>query len=159
MANRDRLCVQLMSDALFIYPDRLRGGKTETLQGVLPAEAIGPEFSGGIAVGGEAYLAGERLVLSLDLDGEVKIPCKICNHPVAVPLGVRGYCHVEELEGMRPRGMCRGKIDLTPIIRGILLVEVPPFAECEGSCPERKRLEEISKKESHGFHPFEKLLP
>lgn len=142
-----------MSDALFIYPDRLREGNTETLKGLIPGEAIGPEFSKGILVEGEAYVTGERLVLSLNLSGEVALPCKICNCLVAVPLGIRGYCHVEELEDVR-----QGKIDLTPIVRGILLVEVPSFVECEGRCLERGAVEQLIKKDHHGFHPFEKLL-
>jgi uncharacterized metal-binding protein YceD (DUF177 family) len=59
--------------------------------------------------------------------------------------------NLEEIQGY--------KIDLTPIVRNLFLLEVPGKAECNnGSCADRKEIESFLKRKRLNSSPFDSLL-
>lgn len=79
---------------LKIYVDRLKGGVSHKV-----AEALTPDFldvddeellfDDPVNVQGEVYLAEEHLVIHLNIDTSVYLPCSICNDAVSYPLRLK----------------------------------------------------------------------
>lgn len=121
-----------------IYVDRLREGQTESFKGSVPScftqeEAL--RFEDTVECQGEAYIAGDHLVLKLKAKVGVEIPCSICNEWTKVFLELKDFMHTEPLEDISS-----GVFDFTELMRADLLLELPQFAECNGSCPERNAI-------------------
>jgi len=145
-----------------IYADRLRDGKRERIEERFNPEFIGESgpflaFDREVRVLGEAYLADEELVLHLDIRAEGKVPCSICNEPVSVPVEILGIYHAVPLEEVKT-----GVYDYRDLLREMLLLETPPYAECGGGrCAERgalgKFLKEESNEKEEGQRPFADL--
>jgi uncharacterized metal-binding protein YceD (DUF177 family) len=158
----------MTSEALKIYVDRLKEDKIEQFERLLPPDFLDisePDlhFESDVTVRGEAYVAGDGLVLHIDICAIGVIPCSICNERVEVPIQLKGLYHVEPLEGIKA-----GIFDMGPVIRENLLLEIPAFAECQnGNCPQRKIIGKYLKKkdvsdslddEEEGYRPFKDLM-
>jgi DUF177 domain-containing protein len=131
-----------MDDATTIWVDRLRSGATEAIDAQIEVDGSP------VQVTGQAYLAGEMLVLQVNLQGRLQIPCKICGEAVKFPLEIRDFYHTEEVSD--------AVFDAAPIFLEAALLEVPSVAECAPQCPHRKEMMN-NRGESPGFHPFEEL--
>lgn len=152
----------MKEDDLVIYIDRLKGGKEEEIQlSILPTfleiEEKELVFPSPISVQGKAYLAGSELVIEVTLDLMLKLPCPICNEMCKHPLllkNVRGCFSLDEIK--------KSVFHLPPFLREEILVQVPPFLECQkGRCPERQQVKEYlrQKKEKSNNHlPFKDLI-
>lgn len=147
---------------LRLFLDRIRAQGCEKIDVRLPPDFIDLHeeelvFADPITVEGEVYLAGEEVVIALRAETVIRMPCAICNAPVALPLQ-NAWTSVEPVDSFR-----HGVIDLREMVRENLLIEVPLVAECEpGNCPERKVLapylrQEQEEREETGFHPFADL--
>lgn len=154
--------MELMSDALEIYVDRLREGKEEKLELTLPCKLLDVQedelrFDGKIALSGSAYLASDQLVLHLDVKADAFIPCCICNEEVSVPIDVKSYYHFQPVKEVRG-----GTFNITQVIREAILLEVPNLVECGGNCPQRDTLKKYFKEsnktpQEEGKNPFSDL--
>lgn len=145
---------------LKIYIDRLREGQKESFEMSVPSNVCFTEepdlvFDDQIHCKGEAYIAGDHLILKLQANVKVKLPCSICNAWTSVNLSLDDFTHTEPLEEIPS-----GAFDFTEIIRTDLLLELPQFAECKGNCPERVNIKNFTRSEDlpEGVHfPFSGL--
>ncbi len=148
-------------DCFHIYVDRLYDGHTEELD-----EKIDPDFlqvkdndlafNDPLYLKGEAYIADDDLVLHLSVSTYASIPCSICNEPVKVEINELDFYHVEPVKEIKS-----GVFNFKELLREVILLDVPAFAECdEGNCPRRKDIEKYLKAEGEGddqYHPFANL--
>lgn len=150
-----------MDDVFKIYIHRLTEGRTEkiretldpTFMDISEADLV---FDSPIEVSGEAEMASTTLVIRLNVDTEIAVPCSICNNLTRVKISVRDYCHTEDLSDIKG-----GIFEYQNVLREAILLEVPLTAECSGNCPEREKLaiffSSRKKKEDDEYHPFENL--
>ena len=139
-----------------IYVDRLKDGQTETIEETLPPDLLEVkekelQFTAPIHVSGKAYLAEDHLVLQLKIKTEATMPCLICNGSVQKKITIPSFYHTEEV------GDIRWQIfDYLSPMREAILLEVPNFVECMGSCPKRGELKSYLGKGESQF-PFKDL--
>ena len=151
--------------SLRIYVEQLRGGKTWTLDVVVPPDFLDVHeselvLSDPVRIEGEAYLAQDELIIQADLETQAQVPCRICNKPFKVPLRVEKWIHVEPIGNLK-----RGYYDIGEIVREALLLEVPYVAECHGgNCPSRQEIAGYLQTEpkpecehDEGYNPFHEL--
>jgi uncharacterized metal-binding protein YceD (DUF177 family) len=133
---------------LKIYIDRLKNGQTQKIE-----ESLSPEFleideedlvfDDPIILHGEAYIANEDLVIQLNIDTFVYLPCSICNDAVHTPITIKNI-YLTRLLSEIPSAI----FDLTEEIRESILLQTPLFAECnQGRCPERENIRKFLKNE------------
>lgn len=145
-----------MSHPLIIYVARLSEERTEEIEEILSPKLIDVsendlQFQSPITLKGKAYLAENHLVIQLDLETEVTIPCLICNEPIKKKIAIPSFYHTEELENIR------GQVyDYFIPLREAILLEVPSYVECEGNCPKREELKNYLNKGNIEF-PFADL--
>lgn len=152
-----------MDDLFKIIISHLKDGQTEKIRAEAPPsflEVDEPElsFDKPVRVSGDAYIAGEELVLHLNAGTTAIIPCSICTRPVALEVTTQPFYHIV------PLGEIKGnEYNFGEIIRENLLIEVPSFTECEGNCPERENIKNYLKPEGEsegqdeGQQPFSHL--
>lgn len=123
-----------------IYTDRLREGKTETIEITTSPDFLAidePElvFDKDVHVSGRAYLANDHLILHLSAKTEGKLPCKICNEMTICTIEVDNISIPISLSEVK------GAIySFEQDLREAILLETPLIAECNGgSCPMRKK--------------------
>lgn len=137
-----------MSEKLTIYIDRLRDGTVEQIQETLPPsfmeiEEAALNFRSPISILGEAYVTPTHLILKLELKTKASLPCSICNTWIEVPLEIKDVYHTEPLEQI-PSAI----FNYRELIKELLLLEVPSFAECDkGNCSERAFVNNYLKKQ------------
>ncbi|MCE5319140.1 MAG: DUF177 domain-containing protein [Parachlamydia sp.] len=153
-----------MDDAFKIYVEQLRDGHVEKLEESFSSEFLDIHekelsFKGPVAFQGEAYLANDDLVMRFSASCHCQLPCVICNKPVQQELKVENHYHNAPLAEVKS-----GIYHFREILREIILLEVPQFAECEGGCPERKEIAQYLKEpsskdeeEEEGYQPFADL--
>lgn len=153
--------MQQKSDNFNIYVDRLYDGHTEVID-----ETVSPDFldiherdlafNDPLLLKGEAYLAEDELILHLSITTYATIPCSICNEPVKVEIKEFNFYQAEPLKEIRA-----GVFNFKELLREVILLDVPAFAECDGGeCPRRKEIEKYLKVEGEGddeYRPFANL--
>jgi hypothetical protein len=128
-----------MLEAFKIYLDRLKGGKSQEIQGSFSPEFLEVDedelkFERPINVKGEAYLTEDHLVIHLKASSAAKMPCAIFNEMIETPLVVNNFYHTEVLTDIKD-----AIFDLSGPLREALLIELPRTIECKGgNCPSRK---------------------
>lgn len=152
-----------MIGPLEIVVDRLHDGHIEEIDCELSSAFLDLReeevvFPAPISVRGSVYSTGDHLIFDYDVATRVQMPCSICNRPVEIDLVVREGQAVEEISHC-PAGIW----DCREVVRESLLLELPPFVECEkGNCPRRAEIEPYLRKESGldeepRYHPFADL--
>ena len=155
-----------MENPLLIYVERLRDGKTESIE-----EQIDPSLldisdeelvcNESISVSAEVYLVDIWLIVKISFSATVVLPCSLCNEPFVLPIVVEEQLHEEPLEDIKG-----GIFDLMPLIREALILEIPFYPQCGMTfCRNRDKVEKFLKKnkeeglDSAGEHylPFEDL--
>lgn len=136
-----------MNEAFKIYVDQLRDGHTEQLDEEFSPKLMNVQdedlkYLKPIKVSGEAYMADGDLVLHLNIETQAVLPCTICNKPVDVDIAIEGVYHTATLEETKS-----GIYLYDDVVRESILLETPRFAECEGSCPQRKEIQKYLRKE------------
>lgn len=146
MANQDHFKIWL---------NLLRDGSTQQLELEMPASYMAVDdpalsFKKPVFADGEAYIAGDELIMHLNAKTEATIPCSICSEPVIVPLECNGFYHAVPLSEIKGNFY-----DFRDIVRENLLLEVPLTAECGGKCPERAHLKKYFKQGESKVDPDE----
>lgn len=151
-----------MDDRQFnIYLEQLHNGNKTSIDITSAPHFLGINeeelhFDELVVIKGEAYLAGEALIISCHLSTVGKMPCAICNEPVSVEIEVPQFYFAEELSNIRG-----GIYNFKEAIREAILLEVPLFIECNGKCPRRKDIEKYLRsaddQKEEGYHPFADL--
>lgn len=131
---------------LKIYTEQMKEGKTESFSGKVATAAFlakEPEltFADELNLSGEAYLAGDHLIIKLQADVSAWIPCAICNEPTETLLTLKDFYHAEPLENISS-----GIFDFSSVLRDDLLLAIPQFTECQGNCPARESIKKYLKK-------------
>ncbi len=153
-----------MEDRFKIFVERLREGRTEQISEIFSPDFLevrdeALSFPDNVYVKGEAYLVENNLILHLDIKTSAQLPCTICNESVIVPIEVRRFTHVEPIANIK------GSVfNYKNVLREIIILESPAFAECEGNCPQRKEVSKYFLKDKEkgqspeeGYHPFSDL--
>lgn len=135
-----------MNEEFLIYIDRLKQGKEEIIEKTLSPDFIGVEekylhFNDEVSVSGKAYLADQHLIIQLKARTFATLPCSVCNQDVKIKIEVLDFRQVEDIEDIKSH-----VYNFSSALRESILLSVPPFAECEGSCPERKNMSQFLKK-------------
>lgn len=154
-----------MDESFRIYVDQLRDGRKEIINETLDPAFLRidePElaFMKEVRVTGEAYLASSDLILRLNAETEALIPCLICNDPVPIYIGIEDFYYTQPVSEIKS-----GVFSFEELLREIILIEVPFFAEChDGQCPHRgevakylKSTDEKNNRSEETYHPFSDL--
>lgn len=128
-----------MLKKLSIYIDRLRDGAKELIEENLPSNFFSTDenfyFTSLINMWGEAYLAGDHFVLSLEIKVDASLPCIVCNNWTPYSINIKNFLHTESLEKIK-----NGLYDYSDIVRDAIFLEIPAYFECDKNCPERIHL-------------------
>ena len=146
-----------------IHVDHLKTDEVEEI-----SEALSPDFLEllpsddvkavkPIAVKGEAYIAGDYLIVSLHIATQLQIPCAVCNEVFSFTVDLPDFVYEEPLEDIK-----HGVFDFAELVRETVLLEVPFYPQCGGtSCLNRAHVEKFLKKkeagdeeEGEGYQPF-----
>lgn len=136
-----------MHRELKIFLDRLRAGEEEEISLSVAPDFLGIReeeliFDSPIEISGKAYLTKDSFIVHLKSKTCIKIPCSICNQMIIISLEAPDIFHSIFLEELK-----EAVFDYSFLIREDLLLQVPPFAECQKEgCPERKNLASYLKK-------------
>lgn len=150
--------MQQTDPILKVYVEQLRGNKNWSLDAKLEPLFIGVEekelkFKDPVFIEGRAYLAENNLVISASMQTKAEMPCKVCNEFFKLEIAVEGLVHVEPLTALK-----RGYVDISPILREAILLEIPVVAECrKEGCPKRKEVEKLLQEREEGYQPFSSL--
>ena len=107
-------------------------------------------FTAPVVVEVELSLGGDFLLIAGNITTEAQCRCKICNELFPIPLSIDFHWTTEEDLSQ--------ELDLLPILREHILLEIPPFAECQdGNCPERKIVQNYFAKPEAPSSPFSDL--
>ncbi len=133
-------------EQLKIYIDRFKDDHKELLKEKLSPALFDIEdkdlhFPSPIEIEAEVYLANDHLVIHFDIETTATLPCSICNQPAHYPVSIKN------LYLTKPLSEIQGVIyDLTDEVRESILLQIPPFAECNtGQCPERESVKKYFK--------------
>lgn len=154
-----------MEDEFRIYVEQLRDGHDKQLdETFLPdfLDVSEPDlaFSKPVHLEGSAYLAEQELILHWNIQTEALMPCCICNDKVPVEIEINNFYHSEPLDEIKT-----GIFNFKSLLRETILLEVPPFTECnEGKCPGRQEVAKYLKgpteekvNDDEGYQPFADL--
>lgn len=130
-----------------IYVERLKEGQKEIFSGNALGLSMPEEkdlsFKKEIELSGEAYIAGDHLIIKLDARATAFMPCCICNNTVTIPVDLYSFYHAEPLEEIKS-----SIFDFSELVRTDLLLQLPQFAECRGNCSERSNLKPFLKEKN-----------
>jgi len=101
-----------------------------------------------------AYLVDEQLIITFSASCTLMMPCKICNEFSNEKIFIEKSTQDIELSDIK-----KGVYDAAGLIRESILLQMPPFHECDGNCKERSNLNKYFKKEDskETHNPFSSL--
>lgn len=134
-------------DNLNIYIDRLSEGNIQEI-----AESLDPSFlhveekelffPNPVEIKGKAYLTEDHLIMEFRASTYAKMPCLICNELISIELEINNSYQTIPLQEIK------GAIyNCESIIRESLLLELPSYVECGGSCKKREAIKPFLTKE------------
>jgi len=153
-----------MEDAFKIYVEQLRDGHVEELNesydpSFLEIDEKDVSFMDPVLLRGRAYLADDELILHLNIETQVILPCVVCNDRVKVPLALHDNIQAIPLSEIKG-----GILNIKKLLREVILLDTPVFAECGGKCPRRTEISQYLKKngdkkdqKDEGYTPFADL--
>lgn len=154
-----------MDEDFKIYVDQLRDGHEKKIRETFaPAflEVHEPEleFKKNVELEGVAYVAEDELILHWNIQAEALVACSICNEKVPVEIKIDNFYHSEPMSEIKA-----AVFNFKDLLRETVLLEVPPFAECNGgNCPKRQDVAKYLKTpsenqmdEEDGYCPFADL--
>lgn len=142
-----------MTETFKIFLDRLFDGKEQILQDSIPKEFLFVDeeelkFEGPVEIKGKAYLAYDHLVIRLNAEALVNLPCVICTQPVSFFLKIKDRTHSIPIKEIS------GKIfSFKDLLKEELLLEVPQTKECNDLCKERKNIAPFLNKKQQNDNP------
>ncbi len=142
-----------------IFIDRLVNEGQFSQKGELPAALLELTSSDGQAQNIDylvnAYITDDHLIINFDVKAKLQLPCKICNELTTFSLECLKQTHLVPLNEIK-----KGLFEAADLIRQTVLLNIPPYCECEGNCPERAFVNKFLKKEAaepETYHPFQGL--
>jgi uncharacterized metal-binding protein YceD (DUF177 family) len=150
-----------MEESFKISLDLLKDGQSCPIKETFSPEFLDVQeeellFQEKVHVQGQASLIEDHILLELTVKCSAKLPCSICNQWTQVAIYLPQILISEEIENRNSRFF-----DYKEALREAILLEVPQFAECQGSCPERKNMESYCQRtkesKSSDYFPFEQL--
>jgi uncharacterized metal-binding protein YceD (DUF177 family) len=150
-----------MNDFLRIYVDRLKDGHKEILHEEFPVSHLEVEdkdlkFKGPVSLKGEVYLVDQELVFHLSLKVKAVLLCSVCNQEVSTDINIKDSYQSVPVDEVKS-----AIYDMTELLREMILLEVPSFIECQGSCPQREEINKFLKKKEgddpSNHNPFSSL--
>jgi len=131
-----------MEDLFKIPIDRLKDGVTETISEMVPPDFLTVDdanllFKDPVELKGQAYLAQDHLILTLDAKSNYIAICKICNEQSSFPLDLESLYITEDIQNI-PSKVYNFKENL----RSAILLEIPMYHECNGNCSKREELKQ-----------------
>lgn len=136
-----------MDERFRVYVEQLHDGKVTTIDEVIePTFLLAKKdsdlaFTKDVNVKGQAYLACSDFILNLSVTAQALIPCSICNEQVPIDIKIKDFYYSQPLDEIKS-----GIFSFEDLLREIILIEVPLFAECnEGHCPQRKEVAKYMK--------------
>lgn len=153
----------MKDDHFNIYVEQLRDGQQAHVEHEFDSEFIEINekdlfFDKKVKIKGDAYLAGDGLILHFEISAKAIIPCLICNDPVEVVIDIPDFYHMEPTEEIKT-----GIFNFKDVVREAILLQTPAFAECDqGKCSRRQEIQKYianaeQKKNKEGYHPFADL--
>lgn len=148
-------------DSFNIYVDRLYDGHIEEINEKISPELLDVKerdlsFNDTLFFKGETYIAEDDLILHLSISTYATMPCSICNEPVKVEIKELDFYQAEPLKEIKT-----GIYSFKELMREMILLEVPPFAECDnGNCSRRNEIKKYLKEEGKDdtlYRPFADL--
>lgn len=142
-----------------IYVDRLKEGKEELLNGIVPPDFLEIEeselkFREAVEFEGKATFSQGALILNLEVKTRFEMPCAICNdfasHPLHLPcIGI--FAEAEDYKS--------GLFFFDTPLREAILLEIPQFCRCGGErCKREEEVFQFAKKgEGEQTSPFDGL--
>lgn len=150
-----------MEESFKIALDLLRDGQDYLIKETFPSDFLDVHeeellFQEKVQVQGKASLVENHILLELKVNCSARVPCSICNQWTTLALCLPQLHITEEIQNQNARFF-----DYKEALREAILLEVPQFAECQGSCPERKNMESYCKRSEENkvpeYFPFEQL--
>ena len=146
-----------------LFVDRLKaGGEDEISEKIAPPfldlkEGDDIKIDEPITVEGQAYVAGDFLILSLHIVAHLEIKCALCNEPFHLVVDLPRFIHEEAVDEIK-----HGVFDYGELVRETILLEIPFYPQCGGKvCSNRERVEKYLKtqedKEEEGYQPFQNI--
>lgn len=141
-------------DQLIIYTEQLRDGHKESIRLDLDPSFLDVHekelvFNTPVHIEGEVYATATHLVFHLTVSAQAQLTCSVCNGPLAFALKIENLYHTISLNELKS-----AVFDYSPLIREEILLQIPPFAECNnGQCPERASLSSFLKNEETKKNP------
>ncbi len=140
-----------------IHIDRLRQGHPEKINLEAPADFLDVKedelsFPYPVLLRGEAVMVDEEMIIKLHIQTKAKMACSICNKPIDLTIDIPDFVHAvfsSELTGSH--------YNYSDAVREEILLQIPAFAECGGSCPERANIDPYLKKPTPQLYPFADL--
>lgn len=134
-----------MIEDFCINIDRLRKSGNLSLDAQVPPDFLFVEdseikFKEPVQVKGNIYVVDHKLVFHLDVSTLASVKCTICNSDTDIKIDVKDFYHIEEIAKLKSP-----IFNYSSILREEVLLEVPRFAECNDSCPEREFIKKYFK--------------
>ena len=149
----------MKQDYLKIFIDRLQNEGEFSQSGELPASILDLSADEALAEPIQyklsAYIADDHLVMNFDASCQIKLPCKICNEFTTADIQCPKQTYLEPLNDIK-----KGMFEATSVIREAILLNLPPYIECEGHYPARNDLKKYLKsenKQAEVYQPFQDL--
>ncbi|MFY7842592.1 MAG: YceD family protein [Rhabdochlamydiaceae bacterium] len=157
-----------MSKLFDIFIDRLNNGNELIIDEITNCDFLEIQedelkFNHDLKLKGKAYIAHDHLIISLKIHSQASIPCTICNHLFDYSIHLDSFYLAKPIEEI-PSPIYNFGLD----IREAILLEIPPFAECnQGKCPLRVDVQKFLKnkgektnqpteqKSNSSYFPFE----
>ncbi len=150
----------IMSNIFKIYIDRLSSEKTQLIKeevspSFLEIDEEDLRFLWPVFLDGDAYIAGDYLIISINVETFFEMPCRICNEKKKYPFHVQSCYITVALDKISQK-----IYDFSDQLRELILLEVPQFVECNNNhCPKREVIKPYLKKklEKDKYLPFKDL--
>jgi uncharacterized metal-binding protein YceD (DUF177 family) len=146
------------TDSIKIFIDRLKvegdfkekGTLNPSILELDPKDAVASDISFDLT----AYLVEEQLIITFSASCNISMPCKICNEFSDEKISITKSTQDIELSDVK-----KGVYDASNLIRENILLQIPPFHECNGNCKERSNLTNYFKKQDSKVtnNPFSQL--
>jgi uncharacterized metal-binding protein YceD (DUF177 family) len=129
-----------MSAPFKILVDRLKNEKEqkvceEVTSSFLGIDEPGLRYEGSLQVQGMAAMHYQEIILNLEMNALAILPCSICNKDVEKKV------RAEQVVAFHTDEIKQGTLDYSEVIRDMILLETPKFAECNDNCSKRKEIE------------------
>lgn len=137
----------------------IRDGEHVVLKGALPPSYLDlpkdeATVFGPIQYNLKVLLVEDHLLVTLDLQGNKKDFCRVCNQEMDIEIQVEKAMEMLPMEEIKTN-----EVDFLPLINQLFLLEAFDLSECNsGHCPKRNEIESYLNQKRRSSSPFDRLL-